>query len=92
MYVGDDPSKDFVNLNRVGAKTVRVLTGQYSERIASPGFDGQYCIGCLDELHPLLKELNAGDPHDCAKQAGSLFQPDRGSGCNHPRLRAKQRT
>lgn len=57
FYVGDDPSKDFVNLNRVGATTIRVLTGQHSKRIASRGFDGQYCIASLDELNTLLKEL-----------------------------------
>src|SRR5690606_6105759 len=30
VHVGDNPSKDFVNLNRVGAHTVRVATGAHA--------------------------------------------------------------
>ena len=30
VYVGDDPSKDFVNLNAMGATTVRVRTGRFA--------------------------------------------------------------
>ena len=57
IYVGDNPSKDFVNLNRIGARTVRVLTGVHRDRKASPEFDAQHTIADLNELPRLLDEL-----------------------------------
>jgi putative hydrolase of the HAD superfamily len=53
-YVGDNPSKDFVNLNTLGVPTVRVLTGQHREVVAKPGFDAKHQIRSLDELPDLL--------------------------------------
>ena len=57
VYVGDDPSKDFVSLNRVGAKTIRVLQGRCAEIEASPEFDGQVKISGLDQLNSILKNF-----------------------------------
>ena len=31
VYIGDNPAKDFVNLNGVGAKTIRVLIGMHAD-------------------------------------------------------------
>ena len=33
VYIGDDPNKDFVNLNPLGVKTIRVNTGRFKKRI-----------------------------------------------------------
>jgi putative hydrolase of the HAD superfamily len=57
IYVGDNPAKDFVALNTLGMKTVRVLTGQHRDVVAKPGFDARYRIQDLDELFPLLTSL-----------------------------------
>lgn len=57
VYVGDNPAKDFVNLNSCGACTVRVLTGQHRWIQARPGFDARYSIPDLDALLPLLGDL-----------------------------------
>jgi len=38
-YVADDPSKDFVALNAVGARTVRVHRGRCAHVVAQPGYD-----------------------------------------------------
>jgi putative hydrolase of the HAD superfamily len=54
VYVGDNPAKDFVNLNKLGVHTVRVLTGQHRGTVAAPGFDAQHHINSLDELPDLL--------------------------------------
>ena len=54
IYVGDNPSKDFVNLNSAGATTIRVLTGSYSNVIAEPGFDAMHTIDSLSNLSLLL--------------------------------------
>ena len=39
IYIGDNPNKDFVNLNKVGAKTVRILNGSYKSFKAKEGYD-----------------------------------------------------
>lgn len=53
VYVGDNPAKDFVNLNKLGMSTVRVLTGVHANVEAQPGFDAKYTISKLTELHSL---------------------------------------
>ncbi len=55
-YVGDNPAKDFVGLNRLGASTVRVLTGQHAQVVAAEGYDAQYVIEDLDSLIPKVIE------------------------------------
>jgi putative hydrolase of the HAD superfamily len=61
IYVGDNPAKDFVNLNKVGAMTVRVNTGSYASTLALPGYDGKFRISdltsiplVLDQWHKLI--------------------------------------
>jgi putative hydrolase of the HAD superfamily len=59
VYVGDNPAKDFVNLNRMGARTVRVGTGSHSSVQALTGYDGAFKIPNLDFLpHVLQQDLN----------------------------------
>lgn len=53
VYIGDNPAKDFVNLNWVGAKTIRVLTGMHADIHALPGHDAQVSI-------PSILTLNSG--------------------------------
>ena len=53
VYVGDNPAKDFINLNKLGMPTVRVLTGVHASAAAQPGFDAKYTISKLTELHSL---------------------------------------
>ena len=57
VYVGDNPAKDFVNLNSCGAHTVRVLTGQHRQTVAKPSFDALHTIPDLDTLPNLLGDL-----------------------------------
>lgn len=54
VYVGDNPVKDFISLNRVGAITVRVLTGQHADRPAAPGHEARHVIASLEALPALL--------------------------------------
>ena len=54
IYVGDNPAKDFVSLNSLGAITVRVLTGEHSKDAAKVGFDGQFKINSINDLLSLL--------------------------------------
>ncbi|WP_020395558.1 HAD family hydrolase [Thiolinea disciformis] len=54
-YIGDNPAKDFVNLNHLGVLTVRVLTGEHSKVIAKPGFDAKLQIQKIADLPSVLK-------------------------------------
>ena len=53
VYIGDNPAKDFVNLNKLGMPTVRVLTGVHKNALAKPGFDAKFTIQNLNELPAL---------------------------------------
>lgn len=55
VYVGDNPTKDFVNLNPLGVRTVRVLTGVHRNVSAKPGYDAFHTITSLEQLPKLLK-------------------------------------
>jgi len=54
VYVADDPNKDFVNLNPLGVKTVRVLTGCYKDQKVKDGYDAISRINNLSKLLPVL--------------------------------------
>lgn len=54
VYVGDDPAKDFVGLNAVGAHTVRVHTGRFADIEAAPGFDArEHAVSVVEVPHLL---------------------------------------
>ena len=57
IYVGDNPTKDFVNLNPLSVHTVRVLTGLHREVKAPRGYDARHTIGTLDQFRKLLESL-----------------------------------
>ena len=59
-YIGDNPAKDFVNLNVLGVKTIRVNTGVYRNVSAKPGYDAKVTLARLD----LLTEAELGDQVD----------------------------
>ena len=55
IYIGDNTSKDFVNLKPLGVNTVRILTGEHSKVLAKPEFDADIHIQSLAELPSLFK-------------------------------------
>lgn len=50
VYIGDNPSKDFVNLKKEGFHTIRVLTGLYKNVRLSEQYEAENTISSLDEL------------------------------------------
>jgi putative hydrolase of the HAD superfamily len=50
VYIGDNPAKDFVNLNKLGMNTIRVSTGVHRQVIAQKGFDALRTIRTLADL------------------------------------------
>ena len=41
-YIGDNPKKDFVNLNPLDVTTIRVLTGEYKNLMVSKKFEAKF--------------------------------------------------
>ena len=60
VYIGDNPAKDFVNLNKVGAVTVRVHTGSHAGTAAKNGYDAWHHIQDLTDVPKLIGHLNLG--------------------------------
>jgi putative hydrolase of the HAD superfamily len=54
MYVGDNPHKDFVNLNKLNVQTVRILQGEFSSVKVSKEFDAKFKIYNITELNKIL--------------------------------------
>jgi putative hydrolase of the HAD superfamily len=54
VYVGDNPAKDFVSLNAVGARTVRLVGGVHGGVEARAGHEAQHRIHSLAELPEVL--------------------------------------
>lgn len=54
VYVGDNPTKDFLPLNRMGGTTVRVHSGPFAKTKAAPGYDAGHQIEKLVDLPDAL--------------------------------------
>ncbi|PSR52453.1 HAD family hydrolase [Adhaeribacter arboris] len=58
VYVGDNPSKDFVGLKPHGFKTIRIMRGNYSHLQPGGAYEADRNIYTLDELtEDFLKNL-----------------------------------
>jgi putative hydrolase of the HAD superfamily len=57
IYIGDNPSKDFVNLNIQNMKTVRVLTGSHRDIKPLDGLDAKFTIPDLTHFLTLMEKL-----------------------------------
>jgi putative hydrolase of the HAD superfamily len=57
VYVGDDPSKDFVGLRPLGVHTVRVRTGRHSEVVVPASEDAERTIATIAEMPAVVAEL-----------------------------------
>jgi len=57
MYIGDNPKKDFVNLNRMGAYTVRIIQGDHKDLKLDSAHEAQYSISSLQELRELIPSI-----------------------------------
>jgi len=57
-YIGDNPAKDFVNLNPLGVQTVRVLTGSHRDVRARAGYDARHTIPDLEHFAALVDQLH----------------------------------
>ncbi len=54
VYVGDNPNKDFVNLNSVGVRTIQVMTGPYCKDKVNKSYQAMESINNIAELPSIL--------------------------------------
>lgn len=59
VYVGDNPAKDFVNLNKLGMQTVRVLTGIHKDQPADHAHEAKHRIKRLSDIKALLRLMTS---------------------------------
>ena len=57
IYIGDNPNKDFINLNKKGAYTIQILTKQFHKIKLGKIYYGKYKINSLAEILPLIQNL-----------------------------------
>jgi len=56
VYIGDNPYKDFVNLNKVNAFTIRIIQGDFAHVEVSKGYDAKFKIKNLADLKKVIKK------------------------------------
>jgi putative hydrolase of the HAD superfamily len=57
VYVGDDPSKDFVGIRPLGVHTVRVRTGRHGTAVVDPEQDAERAVATLAGVPSVIAEL-----------------------------------
>jgi putative hydrolase of the HAD superfamily len=57
LYVGDNPTKDFVGLNKKGAATVRLLMGSHQTVEVPVGFDAKIKVSSWVSLNKFLASI-----------------------------------
>ena len=55
VYIGDNPHKDFVSLNAVGAMTIRINTGMFKDVRLDAAHEATYFIDSLEEVLDYIK-------------------------------------
>ncbi|WP_342559389.1 HAD family hydrolase [Metasolibacillus sp. FSL K6-0083] len=57
VYIGDNANKDFVGINRLGFRTIRVKQGQYVKDVPSTLHEAEVVIENLTDLPNALKKI-----------------------------------
>ena len=47
IYIGDNPNKDFINIKKIGIRTLRVLTGSFKDLSLSRDYEAEHKINNL---------------------------------------------
>lgn len=59
VYIGDNPHKDFINIKKLGFKTIRILNGMFKEIKMEKEYEADINIQNLNELKNILKKNKA---------------------------------
>jgi len=57
VYIGDNPSKDFVGIKPLGFRTIRIQQGPYANHVPSIEHEAEVVIEWISELATALKRL-----------------------------------
>ena len=58
LYIGDNPKKDFVSLNKAGAHTIRIVQGDHKNVKLNTEYEAQQNIMHLNELKEIIPSLS----------------------------------
>lgn len=57
VYIGDNPSKDFVGIKNLGFRTIRIMTGQHAHKQLTSEYEAEIQIQTISELPIALKKI-----------------------------------
>jgi len=57
VYIGDNPTKDFVGIKSSGFRTIRIMTGQHKKIEMPVEYEAEIRINCITELFEALKKI-----------------------------------
>lgn len=57
IYVGDNPSKDFIGAKKLGMHTVRIMRGAYKDVMLSEEYESDHRITTLNDIGSVLQRL-----------------------------------
>lgn len=50
VYIGDNPYKDFINIKKLGIKTIRIKRGAYRNIVLDKNYEADYTVKNLDKI------------------------------------------
>ena len=57
VYIGDNPAKDFINLNKLGVTTIRILTGTHANVKLGKKYEAKFTISNMAQLKNVLDSV-----------------------------------
>jgi putative hydrolase of the HAD superfamily len=64
LYIADNPYKDFINLNKEGFNTVRIMRGMFADIKVKKEQDGMYKIKSLNEItQKFIKNISSNEKY-----------------------------
>jgi putative hydrolase of the HAD superfamily len=56
VYVGDDPHKDFLNIKKLGMRTIRVNRGRFKDLVLDNRYEAEITVDNLIDLEMALSK------------------------------------
>lgn len=57
LYIGDNPNKDFINIKKLGFRTIRILQGMFKDIQKTKEYEAEINISNLIELKNIINEM-----------------------------------
>ncbi len=56
VYIGDNPNKDFVNLKKNNAKTIRINQGMFKDVFLDDKYSADFIVNNIEEIIPIIEK------------------------------------